>query len=732
MSRRRRPRRTPVIRQLNQVECGAACLAMLLAYHGRSGGLAAVRERCRIGRDGVTARTILHVGRSFGLSMAALSGEPAALARLPLPAIVHWEFNHFVVVERWTPRSVAIVDPAVGRRRLTPAEFEAGFTGVVLTGTPGPTFAAGRAASRPASWRPYLGAALRPARGLLAEILAASALVQILGLTLPLMTELLVDRVLPLRLTGVMPLIGLGLGLMLLVQFAIALLRSALMLRLRARVDARLMIDFVQHVLALPLRFFQVRHSGDLIMRLGGAALVREILTGQTLSLLLDSVLVVGYLAILMARDAGFGVLVLAAGAAQALVVLATAGRLHERLQRQLMAESASQSYLVEALNGIGTLKASGAEGGALERWSALLRASLDQSIGRDQVAAVTDAALAALRAGATLLLLWVGVQRVLDGTMTLGMMLGLQALAAATLAPLATVVAGGQRLGLVGAHLERIGDVLDAEREQAPGARPAPTLRGRIELEEVDFAYDADGGGALRGISVTIEAGQKVALVGATGSGKTTLARLLLGLYRPTAGAIRFDGIPLAELDLRGVRRQFGAVLQESFLFAGSIRQNIAFNAPDLSLDEVVEAARRAAIHDDILAMPMGYETLVGEGGAGLSGGQRQRLAIARAIARRPAVLVLDEATSHLDSVTERVVAERLSALACTRIVIAHRLSTVRDADLILVIDGGRIVERGTHRDLMARDGRYAALIREQAGSVEGSVGPAVAGVAR
>jgi ABC-type bacteriocin/lantibiotic exporter with double-glycine peptidase domain len=328
----------------------------------------------------------------------------------------------------------------------------------------------------------------------------------------------------------------------------------------------------------------------------------------------------------------------------------------------------------------------------------------------------VADTGLTALRTGAAFLLLWLGALRVLDGGMTLGTMLALNALAAAFLAPLASLIANGQRLQMVGAHLERIGDVLQAEPEQrVADSRPAPALSGRIDLDGVNFTYDGQSEVGLRDINLRIEPGQKVALVGRTGSGKTTLAMLLLGLYRPTAGTIRYDGLPLDALDYRSLRRQFGVVLQESFLFAGSIRQNIAFNAPDLDFGEVVAAAEKAGMHEAILEMPMGYETPVAEGGSGLSGGQRQCLAIARAIAHRPAILLLDEATSHLDVLTERRVDERLGELACTRIVIAHRLSTIRNADQILVLDRGSIVERGTHAELVALDGHYAALIRSQ-----------------
>lgn len=712
----RRPRRVPVLRQMDAVECGAACLAMILSYHGRRTTVAECAARIGVGRDGQSAAQLATAARAEGLQVRAYTLEPADLRLLPAPLIVHWEFNHFVVVERWSPAGVDIVDPAIGRRHLSPEAFDLGFTGVALVCEPGSGFAPRRASGR--SWTAYLRTYALQAPGTVAQIVLVSVLLQALGLALPVASAVLIDHVLPRRAEGVLPILGIGLVVLALAQAVASYLRGALLVYLQTRVDGHLMADFFEHLLALPYRFFERRSTGDLLMRLGSNAVIRETLTGQTLSVILDGTMVLGYLAVLLLRDLALGGLVLAVAAVQVALLVGTNRRARALADQDLHAQSAAQGYLVEALNGIAAIKAAGAEERAFDRWASLFTEQLNVSARRGQLAAGVEAALAALRAFAPLALLWLGTARVIAGDMSLGTMLALNALAIAALTPLSSLVTNAQRVALVGAHLERLADVLEAEPEQnEDSARPSasPALSGRIELEEVRFRYDPHAPWALRDVTLTVEPGRKIALVGRSGSGKSTLGRLLLGLYPPTGGTLRYDGTPLEAFDLRALRRRFGVVLQDPSLFAGSIRQNIALNDPDLPLERVAHAARLAGLHDDVEGLPMGYETRLGEGGTGLSGGQLQRLALARALAHEPAVLLLDEATSHLDVATEALVERNLATLACTRIVIAHRLSTVRDADQIVVLDRGQIVECGSHDDLMARGGHYSALVHGQ-----------------
>ena len=708
-----RRRAIPYIAQAEMADCGAAALAMALGYHGRHVSLAEMHEATGTGRDGVDALRLAEAASSYGLRARGVATELDDLRVLPCGTVLHWGAAHFVVLDSASRRGVTVVDPAAGRYRIGWQAVDDLYSGVAIMLEPTDTFVAGGR---------RVPGALHHARRMLVhssgigKVLATSVVVRLMVLAVPVLTGVIVDRVVPANDSHLLKVLAAVMVALIGYSMVATFLRAHLLLRLRSRLDVNMTLGFLEHLVDLPYAFFLKRSSGDLMMRLRSNATVREILTSGTIAALLDGVLATLYLVAIFVLSPLLGFLVTVLAAAQVTVLLLARRRNIHLMGESLATEAKSQSYAYEMFSAVETLKAAGAERRAVSHWTNLFVAELNVSLRRGRLSAAVETAMHGMALLSPIAVLLVGAHLVGSGQLSLGTMLALAALSTAFLEPLATLVATALQVQLLGSYLARLDDVLSTPTETAGRElRHAPQLNGAVRAEQLTFQYTSHGPPAIDRVDLEVSPGQVLAIVGRSGSGKSTLGRLLLGLYQPSSGRVVLDGIDLASLHPRSVRSQIGVVTQDPYIFGLSIRDNLALGDPGLAMDRLQTAAELACVADDIDAMPMGWDTPLVDAGASLSGGQRQRLALARALAPQPRILLLDEATSNLDTVTEAKVHANIAQLGCTVIMIAHRLATVIDADRIVVMDAGRVVEVGCHRELLAASGHYAQLVAGQ-----------------
>jgi ATP-binding cassette subfamily B protein len=688
--------KVPIILQLNNYECGAACLTMILAYHGHKIRIAKIRECCINGRDGTTAQNIISAANNYGLISKGYSIQnPENIKPEMLPAIVHWRFTHFVVLEKLSPKGVIIIDPAKGRINISPETFSSNFTGVLLTFERGPNFVQKRTDNH--LWMSFFRPIILTSTSLksLGQILCATLSLQLLGLAIPLFTKIVVDKVLPLQFAKTLNYLGVGIALIIFSQTILTFFRGLTLTYLQSHLDNEISTKLFEHILHLPFGFFTQRSNGDLLMRVESSSTIRDILTSHIPSIILDGSLSSLYLIIIFLTNLDLGLITLFLGLTQILVLITCTHKMRELAQMDLEASINSQSYMVQVLNGIATIKSSGAEDRVFNNWSELFFKHLHLSISRGAFSTFITSLITALNLISSLILLWCGAKYVLLKSISLGTMLGLNALAASFLSPLGSLISSGQQMQLVSVYLDRIIDIVEEKPEGKVSSAQAVKIEGEVEFRGVSFHYNSDSPWILKNVTFKIRSGEKVAFIGPTGVGKTTLAMLILGLYKPNEGKIFFDGIPAENLNPYDIRSQIGIVLQEDYLFKGSILQNITFNDTSINYERILEVSRLAALYDDVMKMPMGYETQLGEGGSMLSGGQRQRLALARALVHNPVILLLDEATSNLDITTETLINNNLNKLSCTRIVITHRLESIKDADNVFRLVNGGLIEK-------------------------------------
>jgi len=701
---------------MEAVECGAAALAIVLAHHGRWVPLEVLRLACGVSRDGSKASNVVKAARTYGLIAKGYRKEPADLRYIPPPMIVHWNFNHFLVVEGFRKGRVHLNDPASGPRTVTEEELDQAFTGVVLTFQPGPEFRPGGEAPR---LLPALGRRLAGTRPALVFALATGLVLVVPGLVVPVFSKVFVDRFL---LAGQREWLGPLLAAMAvaaLVLGTLTWLQRAYLLRLETRLALGGSSRFLWHVLRLPAEFFSQRYAGDVSSRVAINDRVAALLSRDLATNALAAATIVFFGVLMFAYDPVLTLIGIAVVSCNIAALRFVSRQRVDGNRRLLKDHGRMMGTAIGGLQTIETLKATGGEADLFGRWSGYQAKVVNARQSLERYTQVLDAVPALLAALNTAMILGVGGLRVMSGALSVGGLVAFQVLMASFVAPVAQLVSLGGRLQTVAGDMNRLDDVMRYPA-LAPAARGAGSepgggpvkLAGRLALRGVAFGYNRLEAPLVDGIDLVLEPGSRVALVGASGSGKSTLAKLVTGLYQPWSGEILFDGQLREAIPRDLLLDSLASVDQSIFLFEGTVYDNLTLWDETVPLPEVIAAAKDACIHDDIAGRPRGYRSPVAEGGANWSGGQRQRLEIARALVSRPALLVLDEATSALDPETEKAIDANLRRRGCTCLIIAHRLSTIRDADEIIVLDRGRVAQRGTHEQLKAAPGLYVQLI--------------------
>jgi NHLM bacteriocin system ABC transporter peptidase/ATP-binding protein len=704
---------------MEAVECGAASLAMVLGHYGRHVPLEELRIACGVSRDGSRASNLLKAARGYGLRAKGMQMETAALAEVRAPAILFWEFNHYVVYDgtgrRLGRRGVHVNDPDKGRRFVPAEDFDSSFTGVVLTFEPGADF---RRGGRRPGVLGALPARLRGTTGTMLAALLASLLLVAVGAALPALSRTYIDMFLIGQQTSLLGVLFASMATMVALTAVLTGLQQANLLRGRIISSTLGSARFLRHLLRLPVTFFTQRSPADLVQRLQSNDAVAETLARDLAAAAVDGVVVILYAVLLWTYDPQLTVL----GVGIALlnvVAMRVVVRLRATRTQKLRADTARLTNTAyTGLQLIETMKATGGENGYFRRWAGQHAGTLEEQQRLGVPSAWLSVVAPTLAGLNSALILWIGGLRAVEGHISIGLLVAFQALVTRFTAPVTRLNGVAGRIQDFAADVARLKDVesfpvdsLYSRREPEASTR---RLRGHVTLEDITFGYSPLDQPLLSGFSLSVAPGQQVALVGGSGSGKSTVSRLISGLYTPWEGTIRIDGVRLDEISRSALAASVSFVDQDVFLFEGSVRDNVALWDPSIPDDAVVGALQDAALYEDVVRRPGGIHSRVEQDGRNFSGGQRQRLEIARALVRRPSVLVLDEVTSALDAETEQVIIDNLRRRGCACVVIAHRLSTVRDSDEIVVLDHGTVVERGRHEQLLAAGGAYAGLVKE------------------
>jgi subfamily B ATP-binding cassette protein HlyB/CyaB len=690
-------------------------LVMLLRFHGVSVDPAQIRHRFGVR---VAVPEILQCAKELGLKARARRSHWGRLAQTPLPAVAVMRDGGFLLLAKASDDKVLVQDPLQPRPSLmSRGEFESAWSGDLVLMTRRATLAD---LSRRFDITWFLGA-INKYRAVLYEVLVASFFLQLFALASPLFFQVIIDKVLVNRSLSTLDVMVTGLIAVTLFETILGALRTFVFAHTTNRIDVELGARLFKHLLALPLAYFQARRVGDSVARVRELENIRTFLTSSALTLVIDLFFTFVFLAVMFLYSGLLTWLVLASFPFYIGISAAATPVFRRRLDDKFKRGSENQAFLVESITGVETLKAMAVEPQMQRHWEEQLAGYVSASFRVLRLGNIASQLVQCVSKLVTAGILFFGAKMVIGGELTIGELVAFNILSSRVSAPVLRLAQIWQDFHQARLSIERLGDILNTPAEPTfnPTRAALPAVRGEIAFDHVSFRYRLDGPQVLHDVSLKVAPNQVVGIVGPSGSGKSTFAKLIQRLYVPESGRILVDGVDLAMVDAAWLRRQTGIVLQENVLFNRSIRDNIALAEPGMAFERVVAAARLAGAHDFILELPEAYDTIVGERGSTLSGGQRQRIAIARALVMEPRILIFDEATSALDYESERIIQENMRAIVQGRTVfiIAHRLSTVRRSDRILTIEHGRIVEDGTHDQLMTTGGRYATLHRIQAG---------------